>query len=753
MSEEETKKLIHKKEEEESKSNSKSESNSESESEEEKTNKKMNELILSEEEEEEEEKENNGSDDDDDNDEEMEEEKKEEKKGKKEVLCVECEFSPAILTCPQCGNDPLCKLCFVTLHRKGCRHEHTPIPIPTKEHQFESPFQSTSTSTTPTSSTSSDEQKKQSIIKQEGLFGYDDDDDDSSSSSDDDDYRYGWFSWWGSNSSKSFHERKAERDRKRAEKEARRQQREAARGTSHKTLIDVTTKDSVFERAAYIPLRLTQEERKRLKLLIAALEASDYTDVVDAARFASGNPRARARRTTEQIRGICAVLLGITLAVDPEAGRELEESKDYAKYAAYYKSVFEIGRRHKIRNPDFMRTVYTKLMYIVQDSLLPEVEEMLGFNLAAPLRTVRSFLEERHAENVLKDNLIEIATMEILSEGKSRQQVAQDIKTKERAIERIAGRYKTREISDEEIKTCLYSISDNNNFLRFNRDPIDTVITWLKEMFPAPSKQQTSVTSSSPVSPNSQVKKEEGEKEKKRTRKLEFVERKIEPELSLAIDGGKDGSRLTHTHERQYLYVMQSLTLWREIQHDMYRLWVLAEQDLLRTESPYVLKDTGQGLQRVQQAPQIYRAMQAILQATQAQVGSWVGSSIIHIGDEQVPNALFFIDKYTQVPKILSPIVLTVKHVQNMPADGVWKIPHKYVLDTYGSLEEAKNVIMLDFFKRAFDGSGADNFFDAGSCIDGRLTSAWQWCASLNSKPFFHLFLFSGFIGFDGLWK
>jgi hypothetical protein len=28
----------------------------------------------------------------------------------------------------------------------------------------------------------------------------------------------------------------------------------------------------------------------------------------------------------------------------------------------------------------------------------------------------------------------------------------------------------------------------------------------------------------------------------------------------------------------------------------------------------------------------------------------------------------------------------------------------------------------IDFFRSAFDGSGADNFYDAGSCIDGRLT-------------------------------
>lgn len=33
---------------------------------------------------------------------------------------------------------------------------------------------------------------------------------------------------------------------------------------------------------------------------------------------------------------------------------------------------------------------------------------------------------------------------------------------------------------------------------------------------------------------------------------------------------------------------------------------------------------------------------------------------------------------------------------------------------------------LADFFRGAFDGSGADNFYDAGSCIDGRLTSAWN---------------------------
>lgn len=37
------------------------------------------------------------------------------------------------------------------------------------------------------------------------------------------------------------------------------------------------------------------------------------------------------------------------------------------------------------------------------------------------------------------------------------------------------------------------------------------------------------------------------------------------------------------------------------------------------------------------------------------------------------------------------------------------------LIDTgYGGLETLKKDILFDFFRSAFDGSGADNFFDAG---------------------------------------
>jgi hypothetical protein len=77
----------------------------------------------------------------------------------------------------------------------------------------------------------------------------------------------------------------------------------------------------------------------------------------------------------------------------------------------------------------------------------------------------------------------------------------------------------------------------------------------------------------------------------------------------------------------------------------MFHLWSLAEQDLLSETVPYRLRDTGQGLNRVQAAHKTSRMMHAILNRTQKSLGGWVGSSVIHMGDHNVPNALMFIGK------------------------------------------------------------------------------------------------------------
>lgn len=123
-----------------------------------------------------------------------------------------------------------------------------------------------------------------------------------------------------------------------------------------------------------------------------------------------------------------------------------------------------------------------------------------------------------------------------------------------------------------------------------------------------------------------------------------FNPSKSESGYSLAIVAGRNGHRLTHTHSTQYAYVHQSLCLWREIVHEMFMLWSLADDDLI-SASPYRLTNTGQGLQRIQACRGIGVAMHKILNRAQKKSGNWVGSSVIHLGDRDVPNAFMFIDK------------------------------------------------------------------------------------------------------------
>jgi len=336
---------------------------------------------------------------------------------------------------------------------------------------------------------------------------------------------------------------------------------------------------------------------------------------------------------------------------------------------------------------------------------------MLSFSCVKPIRTVYSVLEHHGALDLLRDDLVSVATKEIYADGRSRRDVQKEIKSKERAIETLASRYQREGLNQERVRQCLYSIGDNHAFLRTNRDPCDRMIHYLKTYFhPTQAK---------------------------------------ESKHSLAIRSGKGGARLSHDHAKQYAYVLQSLTLWREILHDMFRLWSLTEQDLLSESVSYRLRDTGQGLNRVQAAPKTLRLMHTILHRAQQSVGSWVGSSAIHMGDHNVPNALIFIDKYSQIYRILLPVCNTLSHIPGLSDKPALLA---YIEDEFGSTDNCIREVLCDFFRHGFDGSGADNFFDAGSCIDGRLTSAWNWCAQLEKKRYFPVFLLTGFIGFDGEW-
>ena len=98
-------------------------------------------------------------------------------------------------------------------------------------------------------------------------------------------------------------------------------------------------------------------------------------------------------------------------------------------------------------------------------------------------------------------------------------------------------------------------------------------------------------------------------------------------------------------------------------------------------------------------------------------------------------------DKYSQIYRILLPICNTLSRIGELVKSPALK---SYIEDEYRSVDNLYKEILGDFFRHGFDGSGADNFFDAGSCIDGRLTSAWNWCPSLEKKRYFPIFLLTG---------
>ena len=222
------------------------------------------------------------------------------------------------------------------------------------------------------------------------------------------------------------------------------------------------------------------------------------------------------------------------MAADYKEGQELFESRDFSANADFYQQVFELGRRHKIMNPDKMRNTYGKLLYMLQDSQLPEIQDMLGFTAVSPIKTVYTVLEAGGALDMLREDIIHVATQEISAENRSRREIQSAIKAKERAIEKLAYKYSRQtEMQEEELKQCLYSMGDNSAFLRVNRDPCQRLIQYLKQYF-------------HPTTP------QEGR--------------------NLSIRIGKGGARLTHGHEKQFSYVLQSLTLWREILGGVFNL-------------------------------------------------------------------------------------------------------------------------------------------------------------------------------------
>ncbi|CCW69267.1 unnamed protein product [Phytomonas sp. Hart1] len=458
-------------------------------------------------------------------------------------------------------------------------------------------------------------------------------------------------------------------------------------------------------------LRLTDLEREKLQLVVAALKVSEYTNDVDDFR----RPYDSRKRMVHAMVELFDIITGLAVASDviPKSTKNalLAGESKLSVLVPLLEELFEILRRHKRLNPFSHREEYGKLLMLLQDVQNRLVSSVLGIesNLVIPCRTVGSALREIGAEELLNDK--EMTTVGYLRKRG---------REKEEGMKAVVDKYGGEDPRKREVvERCLRSMDDVHQFLQSNCKPLWYLSECVKDEF-------QSINNSGAY--------------------------------NLSITAGRGGACFSHNHKTQCQYVRESLYLWETVQWRIFELWEAAESDMLVGGGRrYDFVNTGQGYHRMCVAPKSYSTMSACVQHAEHRMGGWVGIKVIHLGDHDVPNPLVFIDKYTVIPHIVQPIVhvlhelrraFGVENCEDEESAGetiTYPGLKEFLESKYGNYKKLKMMILSDFFKHAFDGSGDDG----GSCIDGRLTSAWNWCHELHNKPYYDAFVLTGFNGFD----
>eukprot|EP00750_Incisomonas_marina_P010580 INCI16287.10.p1 GENE.INCI16287.10~~INCI16287.10.p1 ORF type:complete len:756 (+),score=128.52 INCI16287.10:250-2517(+) len=450
--------------------------------------------------------------------------------------------------------------------------------------------------------------------------------------------------------------------------------------TSSKTIrkIQALTADDPFfwlQKCLCCPLRLRSEERPLLGLLQGALDISEYTDNIDIL----GHGSMKHSSIHNEFLSFCQCIAGVATASGlrhPDL-----DAKNVFRSGRFYQKVFEVGRRYKILNPEKMRSTYGKLLHILQDARSPSMQQRLSFDARTPLVTVQAELQRAASQQkangvpagglataMLNDPQLVEATAVCLHESDLPQGTTMHEFQAHKAESRAAllkrygqgGGLPPGTICTM-LETVLDSLTDAVCTLRMTTSSVTEMIELIGTYFHPHNKKSN---------------------------------------VGLAIQNYRGGSRLSHSHTEQFFFVMQTMLLWREVLSNIFQLWQFAEDDFIDGEH-YRLHNTGQGLNRVQQSPKLARAMSQILQKVKHELrapstgsprpnfyggggyGSsfynrgkyfhnsdagrgWIGLSVVHLGDRDVPNALVFIDKYTQIIRILSPIVSIVRLLESI---------------------------------------------------------------------------------------
>ena len=163
-----------------------------------------------------------------------------------------------------------------------------------------------------------------------------------------------------------------------------------------------TLADWFCERSKFIPLRLSYEERKWLRLVKATMRGAEYTDIIDGKIF-----KSEVRRNNEIVRCLGATLTGLVTAINHQEGQRLAEERNFSVYRKDIQTVFEITRRYKIMNPEKVRNEYGKLLYMLQDSALKQIRDTMGMTCVKPIKNVWDFLNSRGGLEVLRAGIFQ----------------------------------------------------------------------------------------------------------------------------------------------------------------------------------------------------------------------------------------------------------------------------------------------------------------------------------------------------------
>ena len=92
-----------------------------------------------------------------------------------------------------------------------------------------------------------------------------------------------------------------------------------------------------------------------------------------------------------------------------------------------------------------MRTAYGKMLYLLQDSNSEAIQQALEMTCVKPIKNVYDTLEFE-ALDILRDPYVATATMEILPEKKTRNQIQGEIAMKNKAKKYICRKYEKKRL-------------------------------------------------------------------------------------------------------------------------------------------------------------------------------------------------------------------------------------------------------------------------------------------------------------------